>query len=472
MLRYLTENEMRSVEQAAFSLGLPSVIPMENAARAAAELALKLANGGRILILCGSGNNGADGLAAARILTQAGARVRVCLWGEHFSAESSLQQKYLEYLKIPVEHCSSAPDMSGFSLILDAFFGIGLSRPLSEDMIGVVRAVNGSGIPVLSLDIPSGMDATTGEIRGDCIHADHTVTFHQPKLGMALTDRPEYLGQVHAVPVGFADEPLGIPAYEEKDWEAIRYRRPKNAHKGMCGRVLIYGGDPGMAGAAAMCALAALKAGAGLVTVLCDRESLPALQCTVPNAMCVCTDSHLPLPGFDTTVIGCGLRKSEAAVHWTDRILSVADACVLDAGALDLLQDLSSPLPARCVLTPHWGEGARLLDTDILRVRSDPLEALKALTSRYQRTVALKSAVTLISDGERIAMNTVGSPALAKGGSGDALAGILAASLCVIPDPFEAARAACLRMGIAGRRGEERLGTDGLLTEEMLSFLP
>ncbi len=472
MLRYLTVQEMRDTEKAAFSMGVPSLLPMETAARGLEKALWEHCPGGRALFVCGAGNNGADGLAAARLFHLHGGRAEALLVGSRFTEENLLQQKTLQYLGIPVTTDPGSARFSGIDAAVDALFGIGLARPLEGPYPDLIEKI-GTAPFVIAADVPSGMDADTGRPMDVCVRADVTVTFHAPKLGLVLTQCPDRVGALRIQDVGFTHDDRGIPAYEAGDYEALRRRRPRNAHKASCGRVLVVGGDPGMCGAAAMCALGALKAGAGLVTILCEERSLPILQALVPNAMCLpFTSWREGLPAFDAAAVGCGLRMDDFKREAVLTVLEKAPRAVIDAGALDMLKNTPLRYPDRAVITPHPGEAARILGTAAGDIVSDPLKAAGALTDKTGAAVILKGAVSVIRDKTRTALNTVGTPALAKGGSGDALSGILAAELCAREDPFEAARVSCLRLGLAGLEGEKRYGTDGLLTKEMLRCLP
>ncbi|MBQ7183383.1 MAG: NAD(P)H-hydrate dehydratase [Clostridia bacterium] len=471
MLRYLTVQEMRDTEKAAFSAGVPSLLPMETAARGLEEALWERCPGGRALFVCGAGNNGADGLAAARLFHLHGGRAEALLVGSRFTEENLLQQKYLKYLGIPVTTDPESARFTGIDAAVDALFGIGLARPLEGKYPDLIEKL-GAAPFVAAADVPSGMDADTGRPMETCVKADVTVTFHAPKLGLILTEHPDRVGALRVQDVGFTHDDRGIPAYEAGDYEALKIRRPKNAHKGTCGRVLVVGGDAGMCGAAAMCALGALKAGAGLVTILCEERSLPILQALVPNALCLpFTSWRDGLPAFDAAAVGCGLRMGPDKREAVLTVLEKAPRAVIDAGALDMLKDAPLKYPDRAVITPHPGEAARILDMPARAVTADPIKAAGALTDKTGAAVILKGAVSVIRDKTRSALNNVGTPALAKGGSGDALSGILAAELCAREDPFEAARVSCLRLGLAGLEGEKRYGTDGLLTKELLRCL-
>ncbi len=471
MLRYLTVKEMRETEKAAFDRGVPPLLPMEKAAEGLKDALKARCPGGRVLFVCGSGNNGADGLAAARLWALDGGGAEAVLVGSRFTAENLLQRRYLDYLGVPCRTDWESVDFTRCDAVVDALFGIGLDRPLREPYPEIIGRINEAPFRIAA-DIPSGLNADTGLPMGAAVKADVTVTFHAPKTGLALTPLADHVGLLRVRDVGFFHDEKGIPAYEEGDWEALRHRRPAQAHKASCGRVLVMGGDPGMCGAAAMCALGALRAGAGLVTIACEGASLPILQALVPNAMCVPLDKTESLPAFDVLAAGCGLRLNPDKERILMDLIGRARRYVLDAGALPLAEKAGRAHPGKGVVTPHPGEAAALLGLKAADITDDPVGSARALNEKTGAAAVLKSARTVIFDGRRTAFNTVGTPALAKGGSGDALCGILSATLCVNPDPFEAARISCLRMGMAGLRAERIHGTDGLLTGEMLACLP
>jgi NAD(P)H-hydrate epimerase len=249
-----------------------------------------------------------------------------------------------------------------------------------------------------------------------------------------------------------------------------------NAHKGDCGRVLIYAGKMGMAGAAAMCAQAAVTAGAGLTTVACEKEIIPILQTLVPNAMCVdIRDAIKHPPAYDVFAVGCGLGQEEETWGNILKLWNPGKPSVWDADALNLLAKHEMKLGKNAVITPHPGEAARLLNLPMEKIMGDRLAAAQALAEKYDCVAVLKSDVSVIcrmdDDGKpEYSLNAVGSPALAKGGSGDALTGILAVQLCATY-PLRAAGLACLWHGMAGIVGEEKYGQRELTTEQLISCL-
>ena len=321
---------------------------------------------------------------------------------------------------------------------------------------------------MLSVDIPSGMDGLTGAAAGACIRADQTVTFHAAKRGLIFSPHRQWAGEIT-----IAD--IGLPPGDGMPWadslaELLPPRRP-DAHKGDCGRVMIYAGSPGMAGAAQMAALACLRAGSGLVTVVCPREIIPVLQKTVPNAMCRAAEEQPDIPS-DATLFGCGLAENENTWRELMRLHRAGRREVWDAGALNLLSGHPMALGPDAVITPHVGEAARLLGQRIGEITADLPGAAQALREKYQCNVVLKSAVSVIcgADG-RLAVNAAWSPALAKGGSGDALAGILASLLGQGLAPMQAMQAACLWHSLAGRLAGQKHGIRGALTGEVIACM-
>ena len=465
-MRYIvTPEEMRGIERAAFDRGVPSLLLMETAARRAFEaLREMLPGGGKAAFLCGPGNNGGDGLAMARMWRLAGNEAALLLSAPPATPDAQANLRYAEALGI-----KRATEIPADALILvDALFGTGFHGAVDPDSPAgrLIAAANASGRPILSVDIPSGMDGLTGAADGPCVRAARTVTFHAAKRGLIFTPRPEYAGELTVADIGL---PQGVGLPWADDLAELLPPRGVTAHKGDCGRALIYAGSEGMAGAAAMAALACLRAGSGLVTVLCPRGIIPILQKTAPNAMCLAAEDE-PTPRRDAALFGCGLAETEDT--WR-RILRLRGGWeVWDAGALNLLAKHPMRLGETAFITPHLGEAARLLGCNVPEIAADPIRAALALREKFACNVALKSAVTVLcaADGT-LAVNAVPAPALAKGGSGDALAGILTSLLGQGLPPLRAMQAACLWHSLAGRRAGEKYGVRSALTAEVIECL-
>ena len=498
----LTPRDMRETEQKAFALGVPSLLLMEHAAIAVVDALEKelggCCKGKKVLFLCGTGNNGGDGLAAARLFVMRGGMAEIWLSGEPRTADAKANLAWCRALEIKMLNLREMPaeewplDGEGpwehFDGYVDALLGTGMKGVPDEvttRMILVPRH-DFSFPPVIAVDIPSGMNGLTGEVFADSyVHADVTVTFHAPKPGLYLTGDREAVGKIIVADIGLwkmdpwhsdalllEENELHCEVLTEK---ALRLLpgRALNAHKGDCGRILIYAGSMGMAGAAAMCAKAAIAAGAGLTTIACAREIMPILQTLVPNAMCVDIEKAVrEKPAFDVLVMGCGLGQEDKVWQQIKALYDPEKPTVWDADALNLLAKEPFALGERAVITPHIGEAARLIGCTVSEVMDDKLLAAKKLCEKFSCTVVLKSDVTVICRMEEgkpeYLLNAVGSPALAKGGSGDVLAGMLGTLMHQADDAMHAAGLACLWHGMAGKAGEKKYGMREMTAEQLI----
>lgn len=507
----VTPQRMRAMEDKAFKAGVPPLLLMEQAARAVADkTAALLGNqrGKKVLVVCGPGNNGGDGLAAARMLLERGFDTDVWLAGEPKTEECRANLKYFLAIagervtridrELPFDGVTCWPP--AYDALIDAVFGTGF-RGAPKGIYAELIALMNECAPsiVLAIDIPSGMDGESGAVSlkkktyafegqpaeaFDCVRATHTVALGCAKTGLYLSNHKDYAGIITVAPLDLPpdcqplllSEGLCAPVMEEKDLAGFLPLRAPDTHKGISGCVLLYAGSLGMAGAAAMAAKAALRAGAGLVTVACPRDQIPIIQTLVPGALCAdISDNAHGLPAHDVLAAGCGIgRTSEARERLMELLRNEKAPVVLDADALYLLAEQPFDVPENAVLTPHVGEAARLLKRRTEDVAGDMIGASKALYERFGASVVLKSATTVIWNGKTLALNVRGGPALAKGGSGDALCGILAALLAdraAALSMFDAARTACLWLGLAGERAGEKYGERSALTTEVIDEL-
>ena len=511
----LTPGDMRRMEEKAFSLGVSSLLLMEHAAMAVVDELEKALGGGcqgkSVLFLCGTGNNGGDGLAAARLFCMRGGRAQVWLYGEPKAPEAAVNYQWLRLMRdVEILNLGAMPEADWpfdegqrpnrpFDGYVDALLGTGF-RGEPDGLMSRMMLVPYHDFhcmpmpPVIAVDIPSGIDGKTGRTPGAFVHADVTVTMNAPKPGLYLTKEREAVGRVVIAEIGLGDcmpwrSDLLLLEKPELDCRmftplALRRlpRRTIDAHKGKCGRILIYAGSLGMVGAAAMCAQAAVTAGAGLTTIACDREIMPVLQTLVPNAMCVdIQEAAQNPPPFDVLAVGCGLGQSGKTWENLCRLYDPEKPAVWDADALNLLAKHPMKLGEKTVITPHVGEAARLLGWSAEAIIEDRLSAARELTEKYGCVTVLKSDVTVICadtfGGPEYYLNTVGSPALAKGGSGDVLTGILAAVIggfLPIVEPSQTGMAAalsCLWHGMAGIVGAEKFGERELTATQLIGCL-
>lgn len=484
----VSPERMQALEQHAFSQGVSALLLMEHAAQsvvAALEKALYGVKSKRVLIVCGMGNNGGDGLAAARMLLQRGCKVKLYLLGEPKTDEAQVNFAYLKALSPDcTEIINAVPDMDGYDAVIDAIFGMGFHGAPDGLNAEVINKINASNAPVkLSVDIPSGMNGETGTT-ALCVHATHTVTLGFAKLGLYLTNQKSYVGKLTVAPLQLPNSCTAngdwpgayAEIMEESTVKALLAHRAPDTHKGIAGRVLLYAGSMGMAGAATMAAKAALRAGAGLVTVACPKDIIPILQQSVPNAMCMDIDDAVQHPPrHDVLAVGCGLGKSKVAQQHLLTLLQNEKApVILDADALNMLAKTPFFLPVNAILTPHIGEAARLLSISVEEAAADMLKTAQQLHQKFGALIVLKSACTVIYDGKTFALNAGTVPALAKGGSGDALCGILAALMAdqgLSLSPISCTQTACLWHGMAGRFAAARFGERSTLTGDVINAL-
>ena len=440
--------QIRAIETAA-AASLPGGALMERAGRAATEAALGIAGppgNAPVLVLAGPGNNGGDGLEVAANLAELGAHVTVVHLG---SAEDRSPEAHRALLRAQAAGATFAAEVPGgsFALVVDAMFGIGLSRPLAGRAAIMAAWASGLDCPVLSLDVPSGLDAETGALVGPggvAVAATHTVTFIGDKPGLHTADGKAHAGEVIVASLGIDQGMFPAPVARANSPALFASRLSKrgaNTHKGSFGNVAVAGGARGMGGAPLLSARAALYAGAGRVFAL-FLDDAPALDAMQPELMC------RSAAGFDygsaTIVAGPGLGTSPDAVHVLLRALDSPHGLVLDADALNLLAtstDLQQRLAARgnAILTPHPLEAARMLGMTSAIVQADRMAAANELAKRFNAVVILKGAGSVIAHGDEIVINGTGNPGLATAGSGDVLAGICGSLLAQGWPAWEAA---------------------------------
>ena len=488
----ITPAEMKALERDYMDeSGVPGALLMEHAAQGVTESLTRLAPGGKALFLCGPGNNGGDGYAAARLWRQRGGRSVIWELTDEARGDAAMNRALAQQTGVPIVTLDETPDaLPECDAVVDALFGTGLSHDIDGTAAALIGLVNDSGLPVIAVDIPSGLDGLTGRARRVAVRATETVTFHRPKPGLLLRDGAAHAGKITVqpilIPADYGDID-GLHVLSPTDIGRLIPPRAANSHKGTYGRCVILAGSPGMAGAAAFCASACVRAGAGLTTILCRESLLTTLQALVPGAMC------LPLPEHN----GCLLPEAEEIA--ANALSSAAAACigpglgqaldllpllrtfseaecpvVWDADALNLLADHDSllPLPEHHVITPHPGEAARLIGAAIPDILEDPLAALDSLHDLCGCAVLLKGARTLITDGIVSYANLYASPALAKGGSGDVLSGILTALMARnAATSAETAALAALLHGMAGVRAANIHGENCVTPQELIGCI-
>lgn len=470
--------------------GMESLILMERAALAAAGEIKKLPGSGRrVFFMAGTGNNGADGLAAARILTQSGWYAEIWVVGDRSRAtkEWSYQEKLVNKLGIQIRQWqdgSRIPD--GFDVYVDALFGIGLSRAPGGAFLDAIQSFNETAgrntqSRSVAIDISSGVRADDGFVFNTAVKADVTVTFGYEKAGHRLYPGADFGGTVKTYEIGFAplqDAKPGPVLYALDEADAGRMlgaRRP-DGNKGTFGQVLVIAGADGMAGAACFAAEAAYRVGAGLVKVYTAKQNRPVLQQRLPEAVLLNSVAELEEAEHHAKaiVIGPGLSKSSRAAEILNRILAGHGQVpvVIDADGLNLLaEEAPKDLGKRVILTPHPGELARLLNNTIADLKD---EGLRSAASRLQNgfgTVCVcKDARTVIrtSNGQEY-LNLTGNCGMAVGGSGDVLAGMIGGLLAQGMEPDRAAVLGTWLHGAAGDAAAEAVGMYGMTASDLLA---
>lgn len=460
---------------------IPGIVLMSRAAAAAFRCLVEAwPDTAYLQVLCGTGNNGGDGFLIADIAHKRGIEVTVYQVGDPEKIAGDAKLARQQALSNGVRMVPFAPScLATEGVVVDALLGTGLGGDVRGDYSAAIDAINACGVPVLAVDIPSGLCADTGRVLGRAVRADLTVTFIGMKRGLFTCNAPDYTGRVH-----FADLAVPTEVYAAVSAKCARLElepllarlppRPATAHKGLYGTVLVIGGDYGMAGAVALAAAAALRCGAGLVQVATRPEHVAALVARTPEVMprgVSSADEFTPLlEAADVLVAGPGLGQSAWAADLLRRALGSGKPMVLDADGLNLLASgalgVTGPAGNR-VLTPHPGEAARLLSCTTAEVQADRFAAVDALQARYGGVAVLKGNGSLIADGQQVMLSDYGNPGMASGGMGDVLSGVIGALLGQRMSPLDAAAlGVCLHgaaADIAARDGQRGLAASDLI---------
>jgi hydroxyethylthiazole kinase-like uncharacterized protein yjeF len=507
-MRILTAAQMREADRYTIDeIGIPSLVLMENAGRqvvAAIEAAHEARLEGRVAVLCGRGNNGGDGFVVARTLLQRGIDILVFVVGSlaDVRGDARTNLDILGRLGLTVVEIGDEQswelhfsEISKCSLIVDAIFGTGLSSPLTGMMETVVADVNASDIPIVSIDLPSGISADTPHLIGDCIDATMTVTLAAPKLPLVLPPAEAYAGDVVIADIGLPHEVIEAlegPRIELLTPEQVRdliEPRAADSHKGDFGRVTIVAGSRGKTGAAHLAGMAALRSGAGLVTIATPESCLDVVASMSPELMTeplkddeggtVAAGAVDRVLELDHDVIACGpgLGRSAGVAEFVRGLLARATVpLVLDADALTVLASDSGRLAGSeardVIITPHPGEMARLIGRSVEDVQKNRIEVATEFATSHHVYVVLKGHRTVIATPEgRLFINPTGNPGMATGGTGDVLTGMIAAWLAQLLDAEAACRLAVFLHGAAGDVAEASEGQVAMIATDVLNLL-
>jgi len=512
-VKILTTSEMRQLEESCAQMGLTSDVLMENAGKAVAEEVRRILGDisqRQILFLIGPGSNGGDGLVAARHIHDWGAKVIIYFYGERPPRDPKLKpirERRITRVEAPKDE--NLDRLSGYvtsvDAVVDALFGTGTTRPFGGLLLMILdkvrRAKNKrSGLRIIALDLPSGLNADTGEVDPGCLNVDNTITLAFPKPGLFKFPGAERVGEVTVVDIGMPGylSEEATSEYVAEDWvRSLLPERPPQANKGTFGRVLVVAGSINYIGAAYLACSGAMRVGAGLVTLATTGR----LQSILASKLTEVT--YLPLPEsrpsllsqeavrsifrqldqYNVLLLGCGMGQSESAIKVIRAILlgttktrPQLPSLVLDADALNILA--MSPgwwnrLTEDAILTPHPGEMARLAGITADDVQADRLGIAKKMAAEWHKTIVLKGAYTVVAapDGQA-QVSHMANPGLASAGTGDVLSGAIAGLVAQGLSLFDAAACGVYLHGMAGEMVRDRLGDAGMIASDLLVALP
>lgn len=507
-MRVLNAAQMREADRYTIEeIGIPSIVLMENAGRqvvAAMEATFDDLAERQVAVLSGRGNNGGDGFVVARTLLQRNVEVSVFLIGRVAEVRGDARQnlEILARLGVTVVeigneqdwelHC---PSITSSDLIVDAMFGTGLTQPLAGLFQTVVADINGSGVPVVAIDLPSGLSADAHHPIGDSITASLTVTLAAPKIPLVLPPAEARCGDLVIADIGIPAAVIAgvdgpdIEVLAREDMRELVEPRVADSHKGDYGRVLVVAGSIGKSGAAHLAGMGALRSGAGLVTIATPRSVVPIVASLAPEYM---TE---PLPetpdgqvtedaldrviglGADVLAVGPGLGTGAGARHLVRGLLERSGVpLVLDADALNVLAEDASEVRGRdgvdVIVTPHPGEMARLLDVSVDEIQRNRVGAARSFATTHQVHVVLKGHRTVVASPDgRVGINLTGNPGMASGGTGDVLTGMIAAWFAQLLDAEAACRLAVYLHGLAGDLSEADEGAHAMTAADLVAHL-
>ncbi len=485
---------------------IPSIVLMERAAYETAKVIMNddetksLKN---VLVIAGNGNNGGDAIAAGRIIHENGFNVNIFLTG---AVDSMTEQTKLQYNIAKASGVNVIGDrdtdterydniFSGYDIIIDGIFGVGLSRDVTGKYYDIIEAVNKLNSIIYSIDMPSGINASTGQVMKTAVRAVHTVTYGLLKTGLALYCGREYAGKVSVVDIGFPhgavrDADIREFFFEQTDMDRLPARKSLS-NKGTYGKVLVVAGGREMGGAAFMSAKAAYRSGCGLVKVLTCSKNVPAISCMLPEAIVaglewddydsVCETVCREVSWADAVVIGPGLGTDKMACNIVKTVLqSGTCSIVADADAINIIADRSnkeirglySDNLERIVITPHLKEMSRLSADEISKMRDDMSDYVTNYCARNKGVIlALKDACTVVGDGNAVYFNMSGNDAMATGGSGDILTGVIASFMAQGLDRYDAACMGVYVHGLAGDDACVRLNRYSVMAGDIIESL-
>jgi NAD(P)H-hydrate epimerase len=503
MFKACYASEMRSIDSAAEQTGkIPSIILMENAAIACVNELKKTFDikNKSVAVFCGKGNNGGDGLSIARHLYNMGVNVNIFLVASSdFQGDAAVNFDIVKNMDIPIDTITDTEGLEyivrSFDIVVDAIFGTGISGTVRGNIYDIIRIINENARYILSVDVPSGINSDSGEICGVCINADKTVTFAGYKIGMFMYPAADCTGEIVADSISIPDyiineQNLQINVTDKEFVKSIIKPRENNSQKGDYGKLLIIAGSKGMSGAAYMAAQAALKSGAGLITLVCPECINTVLETKTTEVM------TMPLPDEDgkfssaaieqikekissvgAVLIGPGLGRSRGVTDLVRSVLRNSHVPVIvDADAINAVaEDMSVLSECACelIFTPHTVEFSRLTGLDVSYIEENRIQVSKEFAEEFGAVLLLKGHHTLVTDPSLTQyINNTGNPGMASGGSGDVLAGIIASFVARGADNVSSAAAAAYIHGLAGDIASADCSEEAMSATDILDCIP
>jgi hydroxyethylthiazole kinase-like uncharacterized protein yjeF len=508
-MRIVTAEEMRFLDDRTIrEIGIPGIVLMENAGRAVAEKAAELlgsVKNKRVYVFAGKGNNGGDGFVCARYLHNWGARVKIFLIEplDRLQGDSRVNGEIALKLGIQMGLLTERREgkklrysLPFADLLIDGLLGTGISKPVEGLVAEMIQLINEAGKPTIAVDLPSGIDANTGQVLGEAVQATHTVTLALPKRGIVVYPGKEYAGQVTvadiSIPIGTIEEQSkGVNLITEETVAEILPHRVADSYKGDYGRAFILAGSPGMTGAAYLCSQSCLITGTGLVTLgipaelngLMESKTTEVMTKPLPqSAEGLFSKACLPilgelLTGIDVLAIGPGLGRSDELTEIVWELIKQSPVpLILDADGLYALSEgieilLEAKSPA--ILTPHLGELSRLTGLTVTELKKDPIGYCQKIAQDLGVYLVMKGSVTMIGNPEgQVWVNTTGNSGMATGGTGDVLTGVIAGLLAQGLEPGQACIAGVYLHGLAGDLAAQEKGAVPLIAGDIIHSLP
>ena len=501
-MKLYSAQEMTQADNGAQELGISGTVLMERAGAAmAAEILERYTPrrfnrlGLRALAVCGGGNNGGDGFVIARELHRAGVKVAVVATKDDYEGDPATNLEVLRNLEVEVYGPEMLGELlDGTGLVVDALLGTGFSGEVREKEAGLIRQLNDAGVTTVAVDVPSGVDGSTGEVQGEAVEADLTICAHAAKIGCVISPGREHAGEVVAVDIGIPPEADVEPSINWTDKASVRGLIPRTeepAHKYSAGALLVVAGSKGVTGAPVMVVEGAQRTGCGIIFLATPASAAPDVDLRLTEALVYGVsedDSGQMDPAAleqvleqaeraTAVVVGPGMGTGEEATKLVEGVLREVEAPVLlDADAITNLagSNALSNRTAPTVVTPHPGELSRLMESGTKELQARRLHSAREAAEKHGCCVLLKGSDTIVAEDERTAINSTGSVALATAGTGDVLSGVVGALLSRGSEPYEAARVGAWVHGRAAELWleEKSLPVESFVATDLLSFIP